>query len=178
MISVHAETGSSIVLPALDPEAVESLVSATLEATNFSRRRGQGKVSLAKNILNYSSMICSESRDYIYALLNLSTPINIPIDYQLSTSAIFAQATRQILQQDNSINIIFNLPYLHQIDRSQRPNIDTPSWVPRYGAFLSDGMLTRFLYFNAGGLIQEKRFMDQFDTQDNDLVLQLNGYYQ
>jgi hypothetical protein len=173
---VRAETGSPILLPALDHETTESLLFATLKANRFNLLRGQGQVSLAENIRNYSSMICSERRDYIYALLNISTPIQIPIDYQLSTNVIYRQATRQIIQQDNSIDVIFKRPYSNQTDSSRRSDIVTPSWVPRYHTHLSDG-LTSILNCTAGGLIQENRFMGQFATQYNDLVLQLNGYY-
>jgi hypothetical protein len=174
---VHTKTGSSTLLPALDLKALDSLFHATLKATSSSLNRGMGQVSLAQNINNYSPMICSEPRDYIYALLNISTPIKIPIDYQLSTNVIYTQATRQIIQQDNSIDIIFKRPYLHQTDSPRQSDIDTPSWVPRYDRSLSDGTLTTVLCCDAGGLIQDNRFPDQFANQDNDLVLLLNGYY-
>jgi hypothetical protein len=172
-----AETGRPILFPTLNLEAVQSLLFATLEAASTSAQKSEGQVSLAHNIGNYRSMICSEPRDYIYALLNISTPIKIPIDYHLSTNVIYTQATTQIIQQDNSIDIIFSRPYLHQTDSSRRSDINTPSWVPRYDRSLGDGQLTTFLHYNAGGLIQDNRFTDQFATQDNDLVLLLNGYY-
>jgi hypothetical protein len=178
LVGVHAETGRSLLLPALDPESIESFLGATLEAIAFNFRWSQGRVSLAENIEDCSYMLCSEPRDYIYALLNISTPIQIPIDYQLSTNVIYTQATRQIIQQDSSIDIIFKRPQPHQPDRSRQSDIDTPSWVPRYDADLSDGNLTRiWLRYNAGGLILDNRLMDQSATWDNDLVLQLNGYY-
>jgi hypothetical protein len=173
---VHAETGSPLLLPALDHETAELLLLATLNAIKFNSRRRHGQVSLVESIGMHSSMICSEPRDYIYALLNISTPINIPINYQLSTNVIFTQATRQIIQQENSIDIIFKCSYL-ETDCSQRSEIDMPSWVPRYDTPLTDGELTSIPRCNAGGLIQDNRFTRQLATQDNDFVLHLNGYY-
>jgi hypothetical protein len=113
-----SKSGTSILLPTLNHKAVDSLSLAVVNETSVIIQRRAEEVSLAGNIGLYSSMACSEPRDYIYALLNISAPINIPTDYQLATNVIFTQATRQIMQQDNSIDIIFRRPRVYQRGRS------------------------------------------------------------
>lgn len=100
----------------------------------------------------FSLRKCSEPRDNIFALLNISVDIPIQVDYHADIGAVFLQATRAIIQQEKSLDVIFRKP-----DRwnSHSPTVDKevrgPTWVPKFHAALqTDIMNVLGTRYNAG----------------------------
>lgn len=116
---------------------------------------------------------CLDSRDKFYALMGISAPIDIPIDYTLSVGEVFAQATKKIMNQDNSLD--FMLQYQGEALRGHfqgRP--DSPTWVPRlHKPFLNlNGSPMLEPFYRCGGSLETK-----YDITGDLFSLKIEGYF-
>jgi hypothetical protein len=122
--------------------------------------RNESWGSLSRALQDYATFICTDPRDRIYALLNICQPIDIPVDYTITSKDLFEQSTGSIIEQDNKLDIIFRKPLPKQ--RSEYSHqVDTASWVPKYELELSSGSLCfawdrKNYFYDAGGPLQGK----------------------
>lgn len=85
--------------------------------------------SLATMILHYAYLQCSEPRDAIYASLNVSRPINISLDYKKPVATIYTEATRAMIDDEKSLNIVF---VSDERDFYVSNDFGLPAWVPHF----------------------------------------------
>ncbi|KAK3178947.1 hypothetical protein OEA41_001085 [Lepraria neglecta] len=64
------------------------------------------KHSLASMVQQCSNRLCSDPRDAIYALLNLSLPIDIEPDYERPVEHLYMMATKTLINCEQDLNII------------------------------------------------------------------------
>jgi hypothetical protein len=134
---------------------------------------------LAENLLMYTGRGCTDLRDKIYALLAISQPIDLSIDYCKSVAEVWIDTTRSIIAHERSLNIICLLPYKSDWKEVRRePSKEFPSWVPRYKKYLfarelwESGEPTENQRYVGGGAIPPSNNVHIEDSR----VLQIQGY--
>ena len=92
---------------------------------------------LSINTIDLTTCSCTEPVDRIFALLGISEAINITPDYEKPPAEIFIAATKAIIEQEQSLNILcftVNVTRSHQAGRP--PYHELPSFVPHFEAVL------------------------------------------
>ena len=93
------------------------------------------KGRLSSNLVYCTQCRCTRPVDRILALLNVSSAINLSIDYEQPTRDIFMDATKAIIEQDQSLNIIccsVNEKFSRLFNRLSY--VQLPSFVPHFEA--------------------------------------------
>ena len=86
---------------------------------------------LSTLLTNHYIKRCSDPSDVIFALLSISTSTNIQIDYSRSTVDIYTEATRSMIDEDGSLNVIgMSIKQLHAQETPEY--LPLPSWVPHF----------------------------------------------
>ena len=83
--------------------------------------------SLASNLRDHSTALCSEAKDYVYALLNVSAPLHLIPDYSLSLDEVYIRSTQAIIYHDQELTILFM-----KTEKKNSKTPDLPSWVPAF----------------------------------------------
>ena len=91
--------------------------------------------SLASNLRDHSTALCSEPKDYVYALLNVSAPLHLIPDYSLSLAEVYIRSTQAIIYHDQNLTVIFMKT---EGKSSKAPKL--PSWVPSFDKDNSDSV--------------------------------------
>lgn len=113
----------------------ESLVleygTFSLAGTYFHREPWEND-SLLRTLYKTGPASCSDSRDKIYAILNLASDSSEIVphpDYNISIAETYKQATIKIIQNSNRLDIL-SLSGLPVYERTL--DIELPSWVPDF----------------------------------------------
>ncbi|KAL9046739.1 MAG: hypothetical protein Q9214_000504 [Letrouitia sp. 1 TL-2023] len=115
----------------------------------------------------YHVMKCSEPRDAIYALLNISEPVDIEIDYDNPVDEVYLKATRMIIESQQILKIITVMP----LPDSPKTELKLPSWVPHFQLGFSDYGSWRFE--SGGPSLPSDLVYQREDCQS----LQVRGYF-
>lgn len=137
------------------------------------------KRSLAQMVEYYSSNLCSDFRDKIYALLSASTDLMIDPDYNQTVADVYTTATKAIIRQEQSLNVLCMAADETVLENSNHASLDElPSWVPHFEGSLTRGQLHN-LYtpyekqlFVAGGPFS---LCQHPFCEDDSKVLELHG---
>jgi hypothetical protein len=175
-------TGSSTLVPSADFDFVEELKSAMSVTTDFHTAIVRAQTArLAQNCQLYANKLCSDPRDAIFALLNISQPINFIPDYSKSPEDVYIGAARAMIDQERNLNIICT-EVMEDLSKilGCPPSMDLPSWVPHFESFLWPSFLHQYMWayenqiFRGGGILPVKK------TAPNVLhtrILQINGCF-
>ena len=149
----------------------------------LNRDRSRRLQKLYSNMTHYRGRFCTESVDIIFALLNISQPINVQPDYEKSCEDIFIDTTKAIIEQEQSLNVICraaNDEKLPLSDRSSSPEL--PSFVPHYEARLHPSVLVYHgiqtenqPYHTGGPLMSEYR--RNTHSMESDRTLLISGCF-
>ncbi|MDI1491235.1 MAG: hypothetical protein OHK93_002442 [Ramalina farinacea] len=93
----------------------------------FTVSDSKSRPSLASNLRDHSTALCSEPRDYVYALLNVSAPLYLLPNYSLSLEEVYIRSTQAIIYHDQDLTVIF----LKTEEKSSKAPYLT-SWVPAF----------------------------------------------
>ena len=100
-------------------------------------------ITLGEAIYLYSTgKACLEPSDAIFALLNITNPINITIDYSIPAPTLYARSTYAIIAQEQNLDILCRIPKAvdPEID-TQKQLLELPSWVPHYESSIRDEII-------------------------------------
>jgi hypothetical protein len=180
--SSDPSTGSSTLVPSADFDFVDELKSAMSFITNVHIAIVHAQTPrLALNCQRYANSLCSDPRDAIFALLNISQPINIIPDYSKSTADVYIAATRAMIDQEQNLNIISTEVFENQSETlGCPPFVELPSWVPHFESYLWPAFLHQFMWahenqmFRGGGTLPAKKNApDILDSR----VLEIDGCF-
>jgi hypothetical protein len=181
-LSKFLDTGPGHLFENGSEEFADSLWSALTPPLNYHsymiEHRMENKNSLAYNLKMFTGCQCSDLRDKIYALLNISHPLDTKIDYSKSVAEVWIDTTRSIITYERSLNIICLLPWWIGLRNVRRePSKKFPSWMPRYTDVLSTGELCQIEHpngeqlYQGGGAIPSSNKVQIKDSR----VLQIQG---
>ena len=130
--------GSNLLWKNADYEFMQRLKTVLVEPLSFLRSSGRQRgEALASLVESHSLRLCSEPRDAIYALLALSTPVNILPDYALPIADIYSNATKTIIDQEQNLDIICTKVMEPQSEaRGAQPSVELPTWVPHFESMI------------------------------------------
>ncbi|KAJ4352678.1 hypothetical protein N0V95_004062 [Ascochyta clinopodiicola] len=129
-----------------------------LRSDDSSPQAAQNGLFSFLNLLDLArSFEVADPRDKIYGLLGFSTTEDgfsagtITPDYTLSTSEVYAQVTRNFIEQDQNLNILALVLYIAPHRREAEDYVDNlPSWAPNFNsktiAFLISNTNTKHEY--------------------------------
>ncbi|KAF5646236.1 heterokaryon incompatibility protein [Fusarium sp. NRRL 52700] len=97
--------------------------------------RTQGSWPLLSLLRHSWSRLCADPRDKVFAILAVSDlkdshSERLEIDYTKSTSRVFTDATKAIIETSSSLDV---LSYVSAADRTS--SSDLPSWVPNWDTY-------------------------------------------
>jgi len=162
-------TGSSTLVPSADFDFVEELKRALSVTVHVHMATVRAQTPrFAQSCQLHADKVCTNPRDAIFALLNISSPINIIPDYGKATADVYITATRAMIDQEQSLNVICTEVFE---DESRTlgcpPSIDLPSWVPHFESYHSPAFLHQPMWgyknqmFKGGGILPVKEIVPE-----------------
>ena len=113
---------------------------------------------LYSNMISYRRRLCTKSVDIIFALLNISQPINVEPDYEKSCEETFIDTTKAIIEQEQCLNMICHAANDKKLPLGDRLScLELPSFVPHYetrlqsSVLLAPGLQEEEQYYHTGG---------------------------
>jgi len=129
--------GGSLLIPAFDTREVIELMTSSITRLMSIYPGQETSESLSDRIFLFSDCASSEPRDAIYALLNISDPIDIIPDYKKLPADVYTDSTRSIIRQEKNLDIIYWTAFQSIPRESMLPrDVNLPSWVPQFNADL------------------------------------------
>ncbi|KAG8533512.1 uncharacterized protein KY384_002298 [Bacidia gigantensis] len=96
---------------------------------------------LGQQLIRSSGKLCTDPRDYVFANISTSRPIDIKVDYAKDTRVVYINATRAIISQQQSISII-GLSSTKAVNKDMaETRLSLPSWVPHFEEALDEPRL-------------------------------------
>jgi len=111
--------------------------------TNYVKDSG---ITLGEAIYLYGTgKACLQPNDAIFALLNISNPINITVDYSIPVPELYTRSTYAIISQEQNLDILCRIPKAldPEVD-TQKQLLELPSWVPHYESSIRDEVIRDF----------------------------------
>ena len=139
----------------------------------------QENENLSELLSKHSRTRFSEPRDAIYALLSMSSDIGIEVDYSRSTADIYTEATRKMITNDRSFNIIGMSVGTVLGEAQAPPYLKLPSWVPHFESIADHQALPSWTSdaarkFRGAELLP---FEDALQYSPNNDVLRIQGCF-
>ena len=151
-------------------------------ATVLDVRTRRAEESLATMVQTHSNRLSSDPKDAIYALLNVSLPIDIEINYERPVDELYIMATKVMINFEQNLNIISTASWLDASeDLGCLPYIGLPTWVPHFESILQPMEIYSYTYeydkqhFGAGGNMKPSK--DVLSTGDLRILAVDGGFY-
>lgn len=98
------------------------------EDLGYTRAAHRGNADLCALFKRFHKMECKDPKDRIYALLGLlKNPPPVKPDYKKSDAIVFAEVTRQMIQESGTLDIL-DMRFSTAVENPPR----TPSWAVRF----------------------------------------------
>ena len=119
----------------------------------------RNRVELMENLMYSRWFQATDPRDKIYAVLGLSTKVDITVDYTKEVQDVFRDTANLILFHQRALSPDFNrwksiqiMGILAEVERTER-KYALPSWVPDWTASVKDSlfMKAQLFAYNAAG---------------------------
>ena len=176
------EPGQNSLFSNVGYEYAHDLFTCILKPTEVDIHTQPMKHSLVSMVQQCSHRLCSDPRDAIYALLNLSLPIDIEPDYERPVEHLYMMATKTLINCEQNLNIFSTPCALVQSEKyGCLPYIELPTWVPHFESILDTTEICSFYLdygrqqYCAGGI--SKSHKGPFSTGDLRILPVDGGFY-
>lgn len=134
---LHPIAGSGALIRSCDLAARTAIMgSVTAVFLTLYGKEFPDKSTLFNTMDTFSNRLCTEPRDNIYALLGVSLPLDVSVDYSKSISDIFVDATRAMICQERHTDLLCLTPASEVEVARQLEGLNFPSWVPHFEVWL------------------------------------------